>query len=80
MILRERSARYKGLGADLRPSSFENFATTLRHLRERAPGAFYDDRLMSARPIRGVIDGIPATDILAYLLAAHAAKIEVRRG
>ena len=75
MILRERTARYGGLGADLRPTSLENFATTLKRLRERAPGAFFDERLMSGRPIRGVVEGIPAIDILAHLLAAHAAKV-----
>jgi len=74
MILRERGARYRGLGAELRPTSLENFATTIRRLRERAPRAFYDERLMSGRPIRGVVEGIPAADILAYLLAAWAAK------
>jgi len=78
MILRERTARYTGLGADLRPTSLENFATTLRLLRERAPSAFYDERLMSGRPIRGVVEGIPAADILAHLLAAHVAKTEDR--
>ncbi len=79
MILRERTARYRGLGADLRPTSLENFATTVRHLRQRAPGAFYDERLMSGRPIRGVVEGVAACDILAYLLAAHAAKTQDRR-
>jgi hypothetical protein len=68
-ILRERSARYTGLGADLRPTSLENFATTIRRLRELAPQAYYDERLMGGRPIRGVAEGIEATDILAYLLA-----------
>jgi hypothetical protein len=80
MILRERAARYVGLGADLRPTSLENFATTVNLLRLRAPSAFYDERLMSGRPIRGVAEGIPATDILAHLLATHAAKTEGRRG
>jgi hypothetical protein len=68
-ILRERSARYTGLGTDLRPTSLENFATTIRRLRELAPHAYYDERLMGGRPIRGVAEGIEATDILAYLLA-----------
>jgi hypothetical protein len=68
-ILRERTARYTGLGADLRPTSLENFATTIRRLRELAPQAYYDERLMGGRPIRGVAEGIEATDILAYLLA-----------
>jgi len=51
-ILRERAARYMGLGADLRPTSLENFGTTIRRLRELAPLAFYDERLMSGRPVR----------------------------
>jgi hypothetical protein len=68
-ILRERGARYTGLGADLRPTSLENFATTIRRLREAAPHAYYDERLLSGRPIRGVAEGVEATDILAYLLA-----------
>jgi hypothetical protein len=68
-ILRERAARYMGLGADLRPTSLENFTTTIRRLRELAPLAFYDERLMAGRPIRGVAEGIDTADILAYLLA-----------
>jgi hypothetical protein len=72
-LLRERSTHYGGLGADLRPTSLENFSTTIRRLRERAPGAAYDERLLTSRPIRGVADGIDATDILAHLLAAHLA-------
>jgi hypothetical protein len=68
-ILRERAARYMGLGTDLRPTSLENFTTTIRRLRELAPMAFYDERLMAGRPIRGVAEGIDAADILAYLLA-----------
>jgi hypothetical protein len=68
-ILRERAARYMGLGPDLRPTSLENFGTTIRRLRGLAPRAFYDERLMSGRPIRGVAEGIAATDILAHVLA-----------
>jgi hypothetical protein len=73
-LLRERSARYGGLGADMGPTSLENFVTTIRRLREIAPGAAYDERLMSSRPIRGVADGVDATDILAHLLALHLAR------
>jgi hypothetical protein len=47
----------------------EHFGTTIRRLRELVPLAFYDERLMSGRPIRGVAEGVDATDILAYLLA-----------
>jgi hypothetical protein len=74
-ILRERDARYMGLGADLRPTSLENFATMIRRLRELAPLAYYDERLMSGRPIRGVAEGIDATDILATLLANDFAAL-----
>ena len=73
-IFRERSARYTGLGADLRPTSLENFATTVALLRKSAPRAFYDERLMTGRPIRGVAEGIAAADILAHLVAAQAAR------
>lgn len=69
-ILRERGTDYRGLGADLRPTSLENFQTTIRRLRERAPHAAYDERLMSGRTISGVAGGVEAADILAHLLAA----------
>jgi len=72
-ILRERSARYAGLGADLRPTSLENFATTIAQLRARAPHAAYDDRLVAVRAVRGVADGSDATDLLAQLIATHLA-------
>jgi hypothetical protein len=73
-ILRERSAHYGGLGPDLRPASAENFLTTIRRLRERAPAAAYDERLLAGRPIRGVAEGAEATDILAHLLSAHLVR------
>lgn len=68
-ILRERSAHYGGLGTDLRPTSVENFQTTIRRIRERAPDAAYDERLMNGRAVRGVAEGVAATDILAHLLS-----------
>lgn len=71
-ILRERGALYNDLGPNLGPTAFENFQTTIRKLRELAPAAAYDDRLMNARPIPGVADGSDATDLLAYLIATHA--------
>jgi len=70
-LLRERGTRYTGLGKDLGPTSFANFQTTIKKLRECAPGAAYDERLMNGRPIRGVTVGADATDLLAHLLAAH---------
>ena len=73
-LLKERAARYVGLAEHLRPTSLENFAITIRLLREHAPAAAYDERLMSSRPIRGVADGIEATDLYAHLLAIHLAR------
>jgi hypothetical protein len=73
-ILCERGARYTGLGENLRPTSLENFVTTMRRLRELAPAALYDERLMHSRPIRAVADGAEATDILAHLIALDFAR------
>jgi len=67
-ILREHGARYAGLGADLAPTSMANFETTLRKLRERAPAAAFDARLLSPRSIRGIDGGAAATDLLANLI------------
>ena len=73
-ILRERGANYRTLGARMTHSSFENFTTTIARLRELAPHAAYDERLMNSRPIRGIGDGSDAIDILAYLIAEHAGR------
>jgi hypothetical protein len=73
-ILREREAHYGGLGKELKPTSIENFQTTIGQLRKRSPNAAYDERLMPGRPIRGVADGSDATDLLAHLLAAYLCR------
>jgi hypothetical protein len=73
-ILRERGTNYATLGARMARSSFENFTTTIARLRELAPHAAYDERLMNSRPIRGIGDGSDAVDILAYLIAEHAGR------
>jgi hypothetical protein len=70
-ILRESRARYTGLGRGLRPTTGENFATTVRCLRGAAPLAHYDERLMKRGHVRGVPDDVLATDIRAHVLAAH---------
>jgi hypothetical protein len=70
-LLHERQVHYAGLGTELRPTSLENFAIVIRKLREHAPGAIYDERLMSSRPMRGVAEGVEATDLFAHLLARH---------
>jgi hypothetical protein len=68
-ILREHGARYARLGADLSPISLENFKTTIAKLRERAPTAAYDERLLAPRSVRGIA-GAEATDTLAHLIVA----------
>jgi hypothetical protein len=70
-LLKERSAQYGGLGEQRSVTSFENFNTTIRELRKRCPGAAYDERLKTSRPVRGVAEGTEATDIYAHLLATY---------
>ena len=68
-LLKERSAQYGGLGDRLSATSFENFGTTIQMLRKLCPRAVYDERLKTSRPLRGVADGVEATDIYAHMLA-----------
>jgi hypothetical protein len=85
-ILYEQGTKYAGLGAEAGPSSARNFLATLARLRKLAPGALYDERLMSPRnaPIRPIRTGSSAAetvgassasgvDLLAHLLARWAA-------
>lgn len=84
LLIGQSRARYEGLGAALRSSQIENFTTLVRLLRERAPQAAYDERLLAPRPqldrVRagggGVVsvstsDGI---DLLAHLVALASAR------
>jgi hypothetical protein len=73
-LLRERTARYAGLGAELAPSSLENFKTVVRRLRERAPHALYDERLQGLRSIRGITDGVAVSDLIAHLIVLDLRK------
>jgi len=73
-ILRERGARYEGLGKDLQPIAVENFATTIRKLRQLAPHAAYDERLVGKRVVRGLADGTESVDLLAHLVAMTLAE------
>jgi hypothetical protein len=45
-ILPERQLEFACLGAGMQPSSTGNMVELARRLRERAPGAFYDERLL----------------------------------
>ncbi len=84
-ILRERGTQYAGLGAALGPSSAQNFVATMARLRELAPGAVYDERLMSprnapSRPIRSGagsaekvgVSSVDGVDLIAHLMALWA--------
>ena len=78
-LLRESTGQYAGLGERVRPTRLENFATTLRLLREQAPLAPFDTRLASVRklPELPADDGAPrafdpvngGVDVLAHLIA-----------
>jgi len=85
-ILREYS-HYEGLGPALARTTIENFATTTRLLRERAPDAVYDERLVTRARVaeRAVRQGTTAqstvtcssasgVDVLAHLLALSIAR------
>ncbi|HVU03927.1 MAG TPA: hypothetical protein VHE30_19345 [Polyangiaceae bacterium] len=71
-LLRERGANYGGLGARLARTSLENFQVTQKLLRDACPAAAYDERLAVPKTVRGVPDGILATDVLAHVLAVDA--------
>jgi hypothetical protein len=81
-LLRERGTIWMGHGRTVSPLASENFRTAVRALRERAPGAVYDDRLASRRsvPQRLVVTGTPGgttttssseagIDLFAHVLA-----------
>lgn len=80
LLLGASRAKYMGLGADVRPTQLENFERTLQLLRERAPFAPYDDRLVALRrighekvslPARGqeVTSSAQGVDLLAHIVA-----------
>jgi len=78
--------RYEGLAAALRPSQIENFNTLVRTLRERAPQALYDERLLAPRPglerVRaGTTGAVSASssdgiDLLAHLIALAGTRAQ----
>jgi hypothetical protein len=57
-------ARYDTLGAELRPSHYENFERFVTIVRARCPAAAFDDRLLAAKNADG-----GAVDLLANLVA-----------
>ena len=59
VILAESELEFSGLGPRLSPSSTANMVEIARRLREKAPGAFYDERLLrlGRRPLPFVLGG-----------------------
>jgi hypothetical protein len=49
VILRETRLRYAGLGTQIGMSTTENFGSVVNLMRERAPSALFDDRLLKTR-------------------------------
>ncbi|HSO36625.1 MAG TPA: hypothetical protein VLT33_29065 [Labilithrix sp.] len=84
LLLAQSRVRYEGLAESLRPSQLENFATLLRVLRERAPRAAYDERLLAARPQNDRVRAGPSggvssstsdgVDLLAHLVAMAVSR------
>lgn len=84
-ILHERSTAWTGLPV-LAPTASENFRATMALLRERAPGAAFDDRLVTRRaPERTALSGASGgatvrssneagVDLLAHLIALWTAR------
>ncbi len=78
--------RYEGLASTLRPSQIENFNTLVKTLRERAPHAVYDERLLAPRPglerVRaGTAGSVSASsseaiDLLAHLIALAGTRAQ----
>ena len=62
-ILREQGTHYEALGARLQPTAAPNFVAAVEELRARAPGAAYDERLVTRR--------VPPeeVDVYAHLVA-----------
>jgi hypothetical protein len=85
-LLRERGTGWAGLGLPLAPSESENYRLAVAALRERAPGATFDDRLMTRKASeRSSLSGgggnttvktssQAGVDLLAHLLALHIAR------
>jgi hypothetical protein len=85
-LLREHGTVWSGHGRPLAPSEGENFRLAVASLREHAPGAAYDDRLVSRRaPERAAVSGTGSTstvktssdgavDLLAHVMALWLAR------
>ena len=85
-LLREHGTAWAGHGKPLAPSESENFRVAVASLRERAPGATFDERLVTRRaPERTALSGSIGTstvktssdgavDLLAHVLGLWLAR------
>jgi hypothetical protein len=71
-LLCESSLKYDGLGPKLKPGRSENFLTLARILKEAAPQAFFDERLLQFRGAQLSPNTPDTLDLLAHLLAKLA--------
>lgn len=77
-LLASTHLNYDGLGADMKISKMENFEVLVRLLRERAPAAAFDARLLAVRSTPTVVEESPTRlslssastlDVLAHIVA-----------
>jgi hypothetical protein len=64
VVLRQNRLTYSGLGERIGHSSVESFANLVAELRERAPEALYDARLLTRRR-RSILEGVQKRQSLA---------------
>ena len=78
-MLLEQRTNYRFLGAAIQPSSLANFLAVVKRVRERAPRARYDERLL--RPVNMGVLPLPPPgvdpdgwklDLASAVLAAAA--------
>jgi hypothetical protein len=89
-LLRESTAQYAGLGEAMHPTRALNFAASIRMLRDRAPQAAYDERLLTVRKLpelpvdagepRGGDRSTSGVDLLAHVLALWFSRKSAEKG
>jgi hypothetical protein len=77
-VLRAGEARYLGLGAAMRPTAAENFATVIALLRERAPSATYDERFVAHPLLRHAEVHVRDNDPAAVDLGDRGVEVRVQ--
>ncbi len=75
LLLREQRLRYAGLDERAGRTLLENFTTTVELFRARAPGALYDDRLVSQRRRASVVHATGGDN--AHVASTNAAETDL---